>query len=116
MYKSSIEIIRHIYIEAKYIAESSENKSFDDLCNDETWKRAIIRSLEIIGEASKKIDAETKDKFFFIKWREMAKMRDKLIHDYFGVDYEIVWDVISNRIPELYHQLNEILSEEDGNR
>ena len=79
---------------------------------DETLKRAIVRSLEIIGEATKQITADIKYRWNDIKWRNIAGMRDKLIHDYIGVNYMIVWDVAKNSIPELIIQINEIIDKE----
>lgn len=61
----------------------------------------MIRSLEIIGEATKKIDDDFKAKYPYVEWKKMARTRDKLIHDYFGVDFDIVWDIISSKLPEL---------------
>jgi len=71
-------------------------------------KGCYCRSLEIIGEASKKIPADFKVKWDTIKWRNMAGMRDRLIHDYMRVNYSIVWDVIKNKIPELDKQIHEV--------
>ena len=71
--------------------------------------RAVVRSIEIIGEASKKIDEEFKATHIHKEWKKMAGARDKLIHDYFGIDYDIVWDIIQNKIPDLDHFLNELL-------
>jgi uncharacterized protein with HEPN domain len=68
-----------------------------------------VRSLEIIGEAAKKVPDGFRDQHPNIEWRSMAGMRDRLIHDYFGVDYELVWDVVRNRIPELRRQLAAVL-------
>jgi uncharacterized protein with HEPN domain len=79
---------------------------------DETLKRAIVRSLEIIGEASKKIPNDFKLKWNTIQWKNMAGMRDRLIHDYIGVNYNIVWDVVTNKIPSISVQINQILKEE----
>ncbi len=80
--------------------------------DDETLKRAVVRSLEIIGEATKKIPADFKVKWNSIQWKDMAGIRDRLIHDYIGVNYSIVWDVIKNKIPKLSDQIEEVLSKQ----
>jgi len=82
----------------------------EDFLPDETLKRAVVRSLEIIGEATKKISADYKLKWNNIQWKEMAGMRDKLIHDYMGVNYVIVWDVVRNKIPALHNQITVVLN------
>jgi uncharacterized protein with HEPN domain len=79
---------------------------------DETLKRAVTRSLEIIGEAVKKIPADFKGKYSIIQWKNMAGMRDRLIHDYMGVNYLIIWDVVKNKIPELHQQIIEVIEKE----
>jgi uncharacterized protein with HEPN domain len=65
--------------------------------NNETLKRAVVRSLEIIGEATKSIPTDFKVKWSSVQWKNMAGMRDRLIHDYMGVNYSIVWDVIKKQ-------------------
>jgi uncharacterized protein with HEPN domain len=65
--------------------------------------------LEIIGEATKKIPADFKEKWSTIKWKDMSGMRDRLIHDYMGVNYSIVWDVVKNKIPELNAQIIDVI-------
>ena len=84
--------------------------------SDETLKRAVTRSLEIIGEATKKIPADVKYEWNDISWKQMAGMRDKLIHDYMGVNYLIVWDVAKNTIPVLIPQIEAIIDKEKENR
>eukprot|EP01038_Epipyxis_sp_PR26KG_P000197 gene197-285_t len=70
--------------------DTSINLLEDDFYENEILKRAFTRCLEIIGEASKRVDAEYRDKYPFIPWKEMAGMRDKIIHYYEGVDYSVV--------------------------
>jgi uncharacterized protein with HEPN domain len=77
---------------------------------NETLRRAAVRSLEIIGEAAKKVPEEFRANYPAIEWRAMSGMRDRLIHDYFGVDYELVWDVVQNHIPILQQQISSILN------
>ena len=111
MSKEPIEYLKHIHDECAYILSViSEDMKKDDFLKDETLKRAIVRSLEIIGEATKKIPIDFKIKWSSINWKNMAGMRDRLIHDYMGINYSIVWDVAKNKIPELYSQIVRVLA------
>ena len=112
MSKEPIEFLKHIADECKYLLSVNKDLSKDDFLDDETLKRAVVRSLEIIGEATKKIPADFKVKWNSIQWKNMAGMRDRLIHDYIGVNYSIVWDVFKNKIPELYVQIEEVINNE----
>lgn len=107
MSKEPQEYLRHIKDECQYIIAVSSSLSQEDFMTDETLKRAVVRSLEIIGEASKKIPADFKVKWNTIQWKNMAGMRDRLIHDYMGVNYTIVWDVIKTKIPDIHKQISE---------
>ena len=111
MSKDPKEFLRHILDECSYIISVSEGLSYDDFLENETLKRAVVRSLEIIGEATKKIPADFKVKWNSIQWKNMAGMRDRLIHDYIGVNYAIVWDVMKNKIPDMHNQISEFLSQ-----
>lgn len=112
MSKEPKEYLRHIHDECLYIISVSENLLFEDFMVDETLKRAVVRSLEIIGEATKKIPADFKVQWNTIQWKNMAGMRDRLIHDYIGVNYAIVWDVMKNKIPDMNKQISEFLTGE----
>ena len=109
MSKEPIEFLKHIADECTYLLSISQELTKGDFLDDEILKRAVVRSLEIIGEATKKIPADFKVKWNSIQWKNMAGMRDRLIHDYIGVNYSIVWDVLINKIPELNLQVREVL-------
>ena len=72
---------------------------------------AVVRNFEIIGEATKRIPVEIKQENPLIKWKEMAGMRDKLAHEYFGVDIDILWKTAINRLPALKPHIEELLRE-----
>lgn len=110
MSKDPNVFLRHILDECSYILSISEHLSFEDFLEDETLKRAVVRSLEIVGEATKKIPADFKETWNTIQWKNMAGMRDRLIHDYMGVNYSIVWDVMKNKIPEIHQEISSFLS------
>ncbi len=113
MHKNPVEYLKHILDECEFIkSEITSDLSRSEFLDNETLKRAVIRSLEIIGEATKKITADFKYKWNSISWKNMAGMRDRLIHDYMGVNYTIVWDVVKNKIPELYEQIKEVIDAE----
>lgn len=112
MSKESIEYLKHILLECDYIVSVIKPEtSKDEFLKDETVKRAVVRSLEIIGEATKKIPADIKFKWSNISWKNMAGMRDRLIHDYMGVNYSIVWDVVKNIIPQIRTEIQTIIGQ-----
>ena len=107
--KDNLVFIKHILDEVNYILIETRELSFDKLIINETLKKALTRSLEIIGEASKNISSDFKEKHPDVEWKEMAGLRDKLIHFYFGVDWNIVWDIIKNKIPDLKNKLEKLV-------
>lgn len=109
---SPLEYLRHILDEAEYLMGQTQGLSQDEFLSDETLKRAFVRSIEIIGEAAKKVPDDLKQKYPQTEWRAIAGMRDRLIHGYFGIDYDIVWDVAINKIPQLQQQVEEMLRNE----
>ena len=85
--------------------------TFKLFSNDEKTLFAVIRAIEIIGEASKKVPKSLKEKYSYIPWREIAGMRDKVVHEYFGVDKKVVWHTVKNDLPNLKKQLEIILKD-----
>ena len=113
MSKSMIDYLRHILVECEYIEELKQNGlTKAELLEDETKKRAIVRSIEIIGEATKNIDKPFRERFPQINWKQMAGMRDRLIHNYMGVNYNIVWDVIETKIPQPKTEIERIINDQ----
>jgi uncharacterized protein with HEPN domain len=112
MSPSPIEYLRHILDEISYIEGVVSDIDEDRFLSDQTLKRSFVRSIEIIGEAARKIPVDFRVKHGDIDWKRIAGMRDKLIHDYFGVDYHLVWDVAINKLPELKRKIMQIIAAE----
>lgn len=111
MSKSYIPYLQHILDECHYIQSViTDDVVLYQFLSDETLKRAVTRSLSIIGEATKKIPANVKLEWKDVSWKEMAGMRDRLVHDYMGVNYFIVWDVAKNIIPRLTVKIESVIN------
>jgi uncharacterized protein with HEPN domain len=110
MQPSLVEFLSHIRLEIEFCRQTTSDVSYDVFVEDPVMTRAVVRSLEIIGEATKKIPPDFSAAFPLVPWRDMAGMRDRLIHNYFGVDYEIVWHTVREDLavlevwmPQLIH-------------
>lgn len=97
--------IEHILQSIEIIEGHVENKTKDDFLNSVLLQDAIIRRIEIIGEAAKNLPLDFKDKYSNIPWKTIAGMRDILIHKYFGIDLELTWEVVERDIPALKKQI-----------
>lgn len=113
MYPSQRDFLRHIQDECRFILKATNGKSKEEVLSDEILTRALVRSLEIIGEASKKLAPEFKALHSGIEWRKMGATRDIMIHHYFGIDYDILWSIITDKIEPLETFLAEILNSAD---
>lgn len=96
-----------------HIEKFTVNMNFEQFAKDDKTNSAVIRKLEIIGEAAKNISKEIKQQYKDLPWSDIVKMRDKIIHSYFGVDYEIVWKTVKERLPEIKPKIGNILRELD---
>jgi uncharacterized protein with HEPN domain len=107
-YKVSLEdILEASHKVRRYTAGLSENAFRKD---DKTLD-AVVRNLEVIGEAVKKLPAKIRAKHSQVDWKKIAGLRDILIHEYFGIDVEIIWDILENKLPALEKEVKKIISE-----
>jgi len=90
------------------ILSFTEGISYTEFVGDKRTVNAVVRSLEVIGEATKKLPTTFRNNYPNIPWKQMAGMRDKLIHEYFGVDKEMLWQVIQRHIPNILPLIKEI--------
>ena len=101
--------IRDNLVEAQAFVKGMTFASFSS--DRKTWY-AVVRALEIVGEATKRLSPELKDRYRDLPWKDMAGMRDKLIHDYFGVDLQVVWETATEEAPALEAEIRSILEKE----
>ena len=108
------DYLRHILVETEYLLDQSQTLTYERFAADETLRRAFVRSLEIIGEAVKNLPEGFRAAHPEVEWRPIAHMRDRLIHGYFGVDYQLVWDVVCEKIPGLKRSIQRIIVSQQG--
>ncbi len=112
--RSDIDLIEDILFCLSKIKNYVSDLSYESFLEDYKTQDAIIRNIEIIGEANKKISEELKQKYPDIPWKMIAGTRDRLIHGYFGVNIDIVWQIATMDVPKLEQQLKKLKKEYFG--
>lgn len=87
-------------------------KGFAEFCDDDLLVDGVARNLEVIGEAAKNVPPDIRDKYKDIEWKKVGGFRDILAHAYFGVDLEIVWDIVKNKLPALKKDIRLVLKDD----
>ena len=108
------DLLKDILEGARRILLYTKNMDYDAFLEDLKTQDAVIRNLEIIGEASKNLSEEFRKTQTEVPWKSISGMRDKLIHDYFGVNVDIVWGVVTEALSRLVNQISQILSTIDN--
>jgi uncharacterized protein with HEPN domain len=108
--KADVVFLKHILDEINFVLVATSGKTLADLQDDGTLQRACSRSIEIIGEAAKNISTPLRKASPHIPWKQLAAMRDKLIHQYFSINWVIVWDVIENHLPTLQSDIDKLVT------
>ncbi len=107
--RAESELLKDIKEAVIRIEKYAADIEYAEFLEDIKTQDAVVRNLEIIGEAVKNISADFRKKHKEVEWKNIAGFRDKMIHHYFGINWEIVWDVIKNKLPELEDQIEKIL-------
>jgi uncharacterized protein with HEPN domain len=115
MKKDSIVYLKHIMDAVRRIEKYLDDVTCEEFLENELVQAAVIREIEIVGEAAKRLPVDFRNKHPDMPWRKMAGMRDKLVHDYMGVDIDAVWDTVDRDIPQLKKKLSAIIAVEERN-
>jgi uncharacterized protein with HEPN domain len=92
------------------IKKYTEHLDFDGFINDDKTIDAVVRNLEIIGEASNRIDSDFKAQNPDIEWKRIRGLRNRIVHDYFGIDHEIVWSIVDNDLGNFIDRLRDLIN------
>ena len=109
--RSWLSFLTDIHVCSIKILDYTKDMTREDFFADSKTFDAVIRNLQIIGEAAKKIPPDIRRQYKTVEWKKLAGLRDIVIHDYFGINEDIIWDVITSRMPLLAHEVGNILAE-----
>ena len=114
--RSAVIFLDDIFQAIKKIEKYTNSLNYERFCSDEKTVDAVIRNMEIVGEASKNIPSELKDKFPKIPWKKMTGLRNIVAHEYFGVDLKIIWEIASENLPAVKPLLKQVLKKGAGGK
>ena len=113
--RGDLECLTDIREAIARIEQYTAGLNYDSFLKDTKTQDAVVRNLEILGEAVKNLSADFKKTHKNIEWKSIAGTRDRLVHDYFGVNWDIVWNVITEKLRSLTSQLQVLLKEQQDN-
>jgi len=108
------DLLGDIQEAARRLRAYTAGMTYEAFMADSKTQDAVIRNLEIMGEAAKNLSAELRAKYPVVPWKSMAGIRDRLIHHYFGVNLDIIWEIVTVELPEVVAQLEKILEQESS--
>ncbi len=109
--RSHLDYLQDILQAAKDAIEFAGDADLDEFCEDKQMVYAVVRALEIIGEAASQIPASVRSRYLDVPWSEMIGMRNKVIHEYFGVDLDVVWQTVRRDLPPLRRVIERIIAD-----
>lgn len=116
MKKEPLIFIEHILESIEIIESYKKNLTKEKLIKNIRIQDAIIRRIEVIGEAAKNLPSDFRNRYSIVEWSDIIRTRDKITHHYFGVDLDIVWDIVKKDLPALKNKIKAILEEAQVNK